>query len=502
MKTFPLPAAKGCLPANARTTSAVRPRRSILVPVVLALLCLPPLFPPRSADAGDDTAPATAGAEEAKKRSFSTGTDFFDKAALSGGLYYFQRDRKRYDPASDAYAVNLEHATLQANADFSSGFLGDSVGVDFALFGSTDIHNAGAVDHEMGFFPWHNPWHPDWSKNKTKDGFSVYTAAIKAKAGPLWGRAGYLQPSGPGVLGVNWSIMPGTYRGLNMGADFGNLSVAAAWADEYKAPWFPSTNAFLKNDGQSRVPWLWSAGTSYRFADGFTVEAAYGESKNHLKNAHFKSRYETEYGQSGTKDTHKLSLGYHLYLMDDNDDSGTSPNDNFAGTASQHYLFSRFDTKLWTVKLEGTYTRAPVTSSVQVGYFAYRLTDRNGSSKGAYEAWWDARSDWNAHDEKAVYLGVERRLDDLLPLPGFSIGLGAALGWDGKAYGYSEHLKEWAFNVDIGYSKPDAPCQGAFVKVHYTEYKNGSSQPSWAAYKNAFQDEHDIKLFMGIPFDL
>jgi hypothetical protein len=483
---------------DAKITGAdvVTPRRIFPVTLALALFCLLPV--PPTAGAEDDTAPATAGAESEKKRSFSTGTAFFDKAALSGGLYYFQRDRKRYDAVSGGYAVNLAHATLQANLDFVSGFPGDTVGLDFALFGSTDVHNIGAVDHEMGFVPWGDPWHPDWSKKRTDDGVSIYKAAVKAKSGAFWGRAGYIQPSGPGVLGVNWSIMPGTYRGVNAGADFGALSIAAAWADEYKSPWFTRANAFRKNDGESHVPWLWSIGARYGFTSGFSVEAAYGESVRHLKNAHIKGLYTAE--RAGGKG--RLSLGYHLYAMDDSDDSGMSPNDNFAGIASQHYLFGRFDTDLWTVKLEGAHTRAPVNSAVQAGYFAYRLTDRNGSSKGAYEAWWDARSDWNAHNETAVYLGMERRLDDLLPLPGFSLGMGAALGWDGKAYGYSEHLKEWAFNVDIGYCKPDAPWQGAFVKLHYTEYKNGSSQPSWEAYKNAFQDEHDIKLFMGILFDL
>ena len=484
------------------------PRRAVLISPVPALFFLCGLavcfsLTASLALADEDTAPATAGAEEGKKRSFSTGTVFFDDASLSGGAYYFRRSRKRYDVDLDRYMTNLDHSTLQANVDFTSGFLGEAIGIDFAVFGSTDTHNHGAVDHEMNFIPWSDPWHPDWSKTKTKDGFSIYKAALKAKAGPAWGRAGYFQPAGPGVLGVNWSIMPGTYQGAEAGADFGNLSIAFAWANEYKAPWFKSTNEFRRNDGESRVPWLWSSGIRYSFENGLTLEAAYGESKNHLTNAHFKSRYEFDLpGDSGKGGTRKLAVGYQLYVMDDSDDSGDSPNDNFAGIVTHHYLFGRFDTDFWTIKLEATYTRVPMNSSEQVGYFAYRLADRNGSSKGAYDIWWDARSDWNHHNETAAYLGVERRLDDLLPLAGFSVGIGGAMGWDGKAYGYSEHLKEWAFNFDIGYTKPDGCLKGAFVKVHYTEYVNGSSQPSWGTYKNAFQDEHDIKFFAGMPFDL
>lgn len=452
--------------------------------------------------AEEDTAPATAGAEEEKKRSFSTGVGFFDEADLGGGLYYFQRDRRRYDKQKGRFATNLNHATIQANADFSSGFVGGLAGIDLGVFGSADLHNSGAVDHEMNFLPWSNPWHPDWNKTETRDGVSVYKAYLKIKTDPVWAKAGYFQPSGPGVIGVNWSIMPGTYQGVNAGADIGGFSVALAWADAYKAPWFTDMNRFRKNDGTTNVPWLWSSGIRYAFPSGMlaglSLETAYGASRRHLQNAHFKSRYELATKAGGGN---PVTLGYHLYAMRDSDDSG-GVNDNFAGTATQHYAFVHYAPGLWLLKLEGTYTRAPMNNENNVGYFAYRLTDRNGSSKGAYDVWWDARSDWNAHDEKAVYAAAERTLDDLLPVAGFSVGIGAAIGWDGQAFVTSERLKEWAVNFDVGYTKPDGPLKGAFVKIHYTEYRNGSRQPSWVTYKNAFQDEHDIKIFAGIPFSL
>lgn len=461
-------------------------------------VCLSLAFSPSLAAAVEDTAAATEGAEEEKKRSFTTGTAFFDDAALSGGVYYFQRDRRRYDPDRRRYTKNLNHATLQANADFSSGFLGDVVGFDFAVFGSHDIQNTGSVDHEMNFFPWGNPWKPNWDAKRTQDGVSIYKAHVKAKTEHLWARAGYYQPAGPGVLGVNWSIMPGTYQGVNAGADVGGLSVAFAWADKYKAPWFVNMNRFYKNDGESRVSQLWSGGVRYSFENGPVLEAAYGESKGHLWNAHLKTRWETEPAWWGDR----VAAGWQLYLMGDNDNSGESVNDNFSGIASHHSLFLHLTDGPWQYTFEGTYTRAPMENEHQAGYFAYRLTDKSGSSKGAYDVWWDARSDWNAHNEKAVFVNVSRALDDWLPVKGFSAGAGAAFGWDGEAYETAEHLKEWAFTLDIGYTKPDGPMKGAFVKVHFTEYRNGTRKGSWDPYKNAFQDEHDIKIFAGIPFDL
>ncbi len=471
-----------------------RPR----LPAICLLLFAGLLFPaPEAAAAStEDTAPATAGAEEAKKRSFSTGTAFFDDGALSGGVYYFQRDRRRLNIDTGNYDRNLQHATVQGNIEFNSGFVGDVVGMDFGVFGSADVMNHGAVDHEMNFVPWHDPWHPDWDNTHTQDGASVYKAHLKARLGNFWGKAGYFQPSGPGILGVNWSIMPGTYEGVEVGADFGRLSIAAAWADAYKAPWYVNTNNFYQTDGETHVAWLWSTGARYTFDNGLMLESAYGESENYLKNADFKVEYGFALGPG------KLSLGYHLYLMNDSDNSDDGPNDMFSGMASQNYAFARYEPGLWTLKLEGTYTSAPFESENQRGYFAYRLTNPNGSSKGAYSIWWDARSDWNADNEKAAFSYVGRKLDDLLPPKGFSAGSGVALGWDGRGYGVSKHLKEWGFLFDLGYEHPDGPLKGAFVKAHYLIYRNGSHEPDWEPYKNAFQNEYDFKLFMGIPFSL
>lgn len=444
------------------------------------------------ASAEEDMAKATQGNES--RQSFSTGTQFFDDADINGGVYFFRRYRTRYDVLSESYKSNLNHASLQANAEFSSGFIGDVLGFDFGVFAAHDPFNKGAVDHEMGFVPWSDPWHPDWSATSTKDGASIYRAAVKAKAGPLWGKAGLYQPGGPGVLGVNWSFMPGTYRGFNVGADLQGFSFAFAWADQYKSPWFTGMNDFRKNDGETNVPWMWSAGVKYAFERGLSLELAYGESKNHLKNAHFKSSY-----VAGLSDG-TLTVGFHLYAMDDSDDSGTSENDNFDGPATQYYLFSHLARALWLFKLEGTYTRAPFDNAYHQGQFAYRLTDRSGSSKGAYEVWWNARSDWNAHNEKAFYSGVERKLDDVLTVKGFYAGLGAVIGFDGEAYGTATHFKEWAFTGDFGYVHADGPFKGSFAKLHYTEYRNGTDMPSWSPFRNGFQSERDIIFQAGLVF--
>lgn len=179
----------------ARTLPRLRLGIAAVACVLLAALSAVP------AGANDDLAPETQGLDS--REAFRTGTRFFDEAEVSGGLYFFRRDRRRYDVDKGRYGTNLNHASVQANADFVSGFAGGWLGFDFGVFGSHDIMNKGAVDHEMGFEPWGDPWHPDWGKRRTDDGVSVYKAALKAKAGPAWAKAGWFQPTGPGVLGVN-----------------------------------------------------------------------------------------------------------------------------------------------------------------------------------------------------------------------------------------------------------------------------------------------------------
>ena len=192
----------------------------------VALFCLPVLFwallwalwPARvdAADVADSAADTDSPDKNSASRTLlpedSPLSPLVNDAHLSGGLYFFGRDRQRYDVERKTYRTNLRHGSLQANLDLVSGYAWDHLGFDFGVFTSHDLFNYGAPDHEMGYVPWQDPWHPDWSRHFTLSGVSIYKAALKAKAGPAWLRAGWLQPEGPGVLGVNWSIMPGSWR--------------------------------------------------------------------------------------------------------------------------------------------------------------------------------------------------------------------------------------------------------------------------------------------------
>lgn len=479
------------------------------------MLCLVPLShatqPHTPGTAPATSTPHTAPISTAAETTIDTAAPpyfpLLDDLDVSGSLYFFQRVRDRYSIDNRRFERNLRHATGLLGVEINSGWLGGAgtqstppadpaplqLGFDLGVFGALDMQNDASPAHEMDFFPWRTPWNPDWNATDADDGFSIYKAQLRLRTEYIQARAGWFQPSGPGVLGVNWSFLPGTYLGGELVANFGPLTLAGAYVTEYKAPWFRETYHFYKNDGSSQVDGMWSTGAGLHLLDNaLYLEAAYGRSAGYLWNAHVKSSY-TRAVNNGT-----LTLRYQLYLMGDSDDSG-GPNDNFDGLAQQHFLSLHYDLAPWQFQLEALHTVAPENAPGQRGYFAYRLISQYGGANGAYEPWWDLRSDWDHNGESAVFAKISRTGADF-GWPGLSAAISFAYGWDGRAHGYSTHLREQALGFDLGYTLQEGRLKGSSFRLHYTEYKNRTSIPSWGAFKNAFQDERDIKLTVIIPF--
>ncbi|CQJ13540.1 OprD family outer membrane porin [Yersinia enterocolitica] len=149
---------------------------------------------------------------------------FVDDSSLTGGIYYWQRQRDRKDltPGSaeyGKYVANLHHSTFNANLDFSSGYAADMFGIDLAAFGAVEMTNSGpAAPNEIGSSDAKTRWDEKWTGDKS--GVSIYKAAAKFKLGDFWARGGYIQPTGQTLLAPHWSFMPGTYRGAEGGAKF------------------------------------------------------------------------------------------------------------------------------------------------------------------------------------------------------------------------------------------------------------------------------------------
>lgn len=65
---------------------------------------------------------------------------FIDDSTLTGGIYYWQRERDRKDVTDgDKYKTNLSHSTWNANLDFQSGYAADMFGLDIAAFTAIEM---------------------------------------------------------------------------------------------------------------------------------------------------------------------------------------------------------------------------------------------------------------------------------------------------------------------------------------------------------------------------
>ena len=144
---------------------------------------------------------------------------FIEDSTLTGGIYYWQRERDRKDVTEDKYKTNLSHSTWNANTDFQSGYAADMFGIDIAAFTAIEMAENGDSGHpnEIAFSSSNKAYDEDWSGDKS--GISLYKAAAKFKYGPVWARGGYIQPTGQTLLAPHWSFMP-HLSGAEAGANF------------------------------------------------------------------------------------------------------------------------------------------------------------------------------------------------------------------------------------------------------------------------------------------
>ncbi|PLP37849.1 chitoporin, partial [Klebsiella pneumoniae] len=110
---------------------------------------------------------------------------FIDDSTLTGGIYYWQRERDRKDVTDgDKYKTNLSHSTWNANLDFQSGYAADMFGLDIAAFTAIEMAENGDSGHpnEIAFSSRNKAYDEDYSGDKS--GISLYKAAAKFKYGP------------------------------------------------------------------------------------------------------------------------------------------------------------------------------------------------------------------------------------------------------------------------------------------------------------------------------
>ncbi len=432
---------------------------------------------------------------------------FIDDSTINGGIYYWQRDRDRKDleVGSNTYGEmvsNLEHATFNANLEFNSGYAANMFGLDLAAYAAWELNDGGpAYPNEIGFSNANTVWEEKWDGDKS--GATIYRAAAKFKHGPSWAQAGYIQPKGQSLLAPHWSFMPGTYRGIEAGANFDNagngaLSFSYMWADEYKAPWYKEMYDLRQADAKTQVDYVHSLGAKYDFKNSLVLEAAFGQAADYMDQYFAKVAYTIPLAEKG------IPLSYQFYAANDKVSGGPSnPNDVYDGTAWLQALTFSHESGPFNFRLEGTWAKAEGNQ----GYFLQRMTPSYASSNGRLDVWWDSRSDWNANGEKAVFIGGIYNLAGW-ELPELSVGVSYAYGWDAKPssnpiYNQSQRLKESAINFDLMYQIKHGKAKDTSFKLHYTKYDNHSDLASYqGGFSNIFQDETDVKFIVVIPFSL
>jgi outer membrane porin, OprD family len=435
---------------------------------------------------------------------------FVDDSTLTGGIYYWQRERDRKDVTDgDKYKTNLSHSTWNANLDFQSGYAADFIGLDIAAFTAIEMAESAESGHpnEIAFSSINKGYDEDYSGDKS--GISLYKAAAKFKLGPAWARAGYIQPTGQTLLAPHWSFMPGTYQGAEAGANFdygdaGALSFSYMWTNEYKAPWHLETDKFYQNDKKTRVEYLHSIGAKYDFKNDFVLEAAFGQAEGFMDQYFAKASYKFDVAGA------PLSTSYQFYGARDTVESNTV-NDIYDGTAwLQALTFGYKVADVVDLRLEGTWVKA----EGQQGYFLQRMTPTYASSNGRLDIWWDNRSDFNANGEKAVFFGAMYDLKNW-DMPGWAVGASYVYAWDAKPADWlinsagqrediaSNKIKESAYSLDAMYTVQEGRAKGTLFKLHFTQYDNHSDIPSWGGgYGNIFQDERDVKFIVIAPFTI
>ncbi|MFB3239597.1 OprD family outer membrane porin [Aeromonas salmonicida] len=435
---------------------------------------------------------------------------FADDAKLSGGVFYFQRERDRkqaqdahyndkgeYVPAQDGkYHSNLSHSTAQLALNFNSGYAWDVVGIDIGGFGAANlaVDESNGVNEENEFSFWGNSWGAG-GDGLSENGASLSTAALKLKFmdGAVTAKGGFTQLNIPGILGVNWSYQPGTYRGGQIEGNFGGLYLTYAIADEYKAPWFRNTNGFSKSNpyasdsysDANQIDYIHGLAARYTFENGTAVTGSYGQSEGYMDSYHFKlaQKFDVLGG---------LNTSYQFYGSD-------TDNNDYDGLAWQQALTAGWAIGPYGFRIEGLWTKA----EGDLGNYLPRLTRGYGNSQGANEIWWDSRSDWNHNNEKALFAGVNRSLDDLVGAPGWSVGVSGAYGWDAEnGDGTRTDGTEWAANFDVMYTVQDGKLKGTLFKLHYTDYNNEQDDKGSWYYPNMFSSEHDVKFHIIMPFTI
>ena len=332
-------------------------------------------------------------------------SNFVDDSSLTGNVFFWNRDRERKNIDEHKYEKNLRHSSFNTNLDFKSGYIADRFAIELGGYGAWEVSNGGnGHPNEIGFSGANTRWGEDWKKDVS--GLSFYKALVNFKLDEkFWLRAGYIQPSGQTLLAPHWSLLPGTYRGVEFGTlldfdDAGALSMSYMWKDKYKAPWYKRLYEFKQWGKGKKIDYLHSAGLKYDFKNDFVIESAFGQAQNYMNQFFGKASYKTDVFNN------PLTMSYQFYGAKDQSHKGKDVYDGLAWLQAATLGYQMGPVGL---RFEGVVVKA----EGEQGFFLQRMTPDYASSNGRLDIWWNSRSDFNANGEKALFAEITYDLGDL-----------------------------------------------------------------------------------------
>jgi hypothetical protein len=237
---------------------------------------------------------------------------------ISGGIYYFQRNRQRFNALTDNYEQNLNHSTSLAAINSHSPLFSTPLSLDISAYAAYDfsIIEDNKVNQENEFSFADNRWCNNYKANddgSSENGISFSKLVIHYEINQtLNATFGFSQFNIPGLIGTNWSFLPDTYRGFNLMTNIFDIKVNYIWVDKYKAPWFKNMQGFSTQnawaspfDNQNKIDYLHSLSFQSEI-QSIDTTLAIGQSQGYMDSIHLKLARQLNSWKN-------LSISYHLY---------------------------------------------------------------------------------------------------------------------------------------------------------------------------------------------
>ncbi len=405
---------------------------------------------------------------------------FINGSSLNATIINDTRVRSHNDNAAFDRYDRLNYSSYNAILDFKSGYYRNTIGVDLAGYMGGDFYNH-SLQNENGQYlaneiSFSN--NQDWGAGNGPH-FKLYTAAIKFKIGDTFdGKAGLIQSTGNGTVGNVWSFVPGTYRGAELNANFGNGGkLTYFWADKYTAPWLLSEDDYV---GWADTSWnyLHSIGysnqrgrLSYNLGIGQATDVRYNGSSKATNPISYKA-----YFNYAANDTTTLAADFY----------GVHDKVKYKGVGYMTGLSLTKQYGQWQWLSQLRYAKSENGTEV-----VPRTIYTYGMNNGNWSQFWDALSDWNQSGEVSFY---NRLSYDMGNGWNYYLGTGYGTGMESRVVGYRN---EFAINGTVGYTVPAGRLKGTTVSLHGTWLTRDETP---VKNQTTGKDQTDVRLQVIIPY--